>query len=195
MPNRILKESICTSSEIDALTPEEEVFFYRLIVNCDDFGRLDARLPILRAKCFPLRIDQVKDKDIERWLKRLSDKNLLFVYIVDNNPYLQLTTWEKHQQVRAKRSKCPSPDDADEDMQTSDINCNQAQVNVPVIQSNPIQSESESNPNLNPIRIQSAQLKLLAQVVLSNFGRPTLKNAVRERPKRRGPRLNRASSS
>ena len=148
LPNRILKESVCASSEINALASEEEVFFYRLIVNCDDFGRLDARLPILRAKCFPLRIDQVKDKDIERWLQSLSEQNLLFVYVVDGNPYLQLTTWDKHQQVRAKRSKCPSPDDADEDVQAPDINCSQVQVNVPVIQSNPIriQSESESNP-------------------------------------------------
>ena len=42
MPNRIIKESICTSCEIDSLTPEQEVFFYRLIVNCDDYGRMDA---------------------------------------------------------------------------------------------------------------------------------------------------------
>jgi len=53
VPNRIIKESICTSNEIDALKPEEEILFYRIIVNCDDFGRMDARLPILRAKCFP----------------------------------------------------------------------------------------------------------------------------------------------
>lgn len=145
LPNRILKESICTSSEIDALAPEEEVFFYRLIVNCDDHGRLDARPPILRAKCFPLRIDQVKDKDIERWLRKLESRHLLFVYVVDGQPYLQLTTWEKHQQVRAQRSKYPGPEEADQHLQSDDINCNQLQSNVPVIQSNPIQSESESN--------------------------------------------------
>jgi hypothetical protein len=34
VPNRIIKESICTSNEIDALKPEEELFFYRIIVNC-----------------------------------------------------------------------------------------------------------------------------------------------------------------
>ena len=51
MPNRILKDSICTSPNIDRVDRDAEVFFYRLIVRCDDFGRMDARLPILRAKC------------------------------------------------------------------------------------------------------------------------------------------------
>ena len=52
MPNRILKESICTSESIDRLSWLEEVTFYRLIVNCDDYGRMDARPPILRARLF-----------------------------------------------------------------------------------------------------------------------------------------------
>lgn len=43
MGNRILKESICTSENIDALSYFQEVFFYRMIVKCDDFGRVDAR--------------------------------------------------------------------------------------------------------------------------------------------------------
>ena len=32
MPNRIIKESICRSEEIDSLSWFEEVLFYRLIV-------------------------------------------------------------------------------------------------------------------------------------------------------------------
>ena len=36
MPNRIIRESICTSDSVDKLSWFEEVLFYRLIVNCDD---------------------------------------------------------------------------------------------------------------------------------------------------------------
>ena len=43
MPNRIIKESICTSENIDQLSPFCETVFYRLIVNVDDYGRIDAR--------------------------------------------------------------------------------------------------------------------------------------------------------
>lgn len=149
MPNRIIKESICTSNEIDALKPEEEILFYRIIVNCDDFGRMDARLPILRAKCFPLRIDSVKDKDIRVWMDSLIKQGLIFIYEVDGKEYLQMSTWEKHQQIRAKRSKYPAPDDG---LITSEINGNHKISNVP---ENPIQSNLESESNPNPTSTQS----------------------------------------
>ena len=127
MPNRIIKESICTSCEVDSLSAEEERFFYRLLVSCDDFGRIDARAEILRAKCFPLKLDKVANKDITKWLHKLSSTNLVIVYDVDGKKYLQFTTWDKHQQKRAKYSKYPAPDDG---LITSDNICNQMQSNV-----------------------------------------------------------------
>lgn len=142
MPNRILKDSICTSPNIDVLSRSAEVFFYRLLVQCDDFGRMDARTPILRAKCFPLQYEKATTADIDAWLCELQTAKLIAVYVVDDLPYLQMLTWEKHQQVRAKRSKYPP-------MQSHDINCNQMQSDDGIRllnQSNPIQSESESNP-------------------------------------------------
>jgi hypothetical protein len=150
VPNRILKESICTSSTIEKLTAEEEIFFYRLIVNCDDYGRFDARPTILRAKCFPLKIDKVTDSDISNWLNKLNQLDLITLYEVGGMEYLQMKTWEKHQQIRAKRSKYPSIDEDGVKIITFDINGNHMKSNVPVIQSNPIRIQSESNPNPNP---------------------------------------------
>jgi hypothetical protein len=128
MPNRILKESITTSCEVDNLSAEEERFFYRLIVICDDFGRMDARPPVLRARCYPLKLDSIKDKDIEKWLKALVEQKLIFIYKVNGKPFLQMTTWDKHQQKRAKKSKFPAPD---EGMISNDINRYQMQSYVP----------------------------------------------------------------
>lgn len=143
MPNRILKESICTSDTVDTLSWFEEVFFYRLIVNCDDYGRMDARPAILKANLFPLK--NITVADIEKTLNKLSAAGLVYRYIVNDKPYLQLVTWEKYQQVRSKKSKCPAPEEGMlYDKNTAhDIKCNQKKSNVPVIQSNPIQSESE----------------------------------------------------
>jgi uncharacterized phage protein (TIGR02220 family) len=143
MPNRIIKESICTSPDIDQLNPEEEIFFYRLMVNCDDYGRLDARLPILKAKLYPLK-ENMKSSDIKRYLKRLCDikpSPLIFIYENNNIPYLQMVSWDKHQQIRAKRSKHPAFNDEGSVMISHDINGNQLIAYVP---ENPIQSESES---------------------------------------------------
>ena len=55
MGNRIIKESICSSPTIDQLTWFEEAFFYRLMVNCDDYGRMDGRMPIIKSRLFPLK--------------------------------------------------------------------------------------------------------------------------------------------
>lgn len=139
MPNRIIKESICTSDNLDALSWFEEVLFYRLIVNCDDFGRMDARPPILRARLFPLKT--VTDKQIISALQSLRSAGIIDIYDVDGRSFLQMRTWERHQQLRAKKSKYPSPDgnltapdSTCNQMISNDINCNQMQSNVPVIQ-------------------------------------------------------------
>lgn len=114
MPNRIIKESICTSSEIDQLPPEAEVTFYRMIVNCDDYGRMEAEPKQLRAKLYPNKIDQITDADIDAWTQALTQPgpgghSLIFLYRANGRRYLQITRWEEHQRIRAKRSKHPDP--------------------------------------------------------------------------------------
>ncbi len=110
MPNRIIKESICRSDSIDSLSWFEEVLFYRLIVVCDDYGRFDGRPAIIKGACFPLK-DDITKKHISEAIDKLSTVGLVRGYEVQGRPYLQLTTWDCHQQVRAKKSKYPSPDD------------------------------------------------------------------------------------
>ncbi len=108
MPNRILKESVCTSPNMERLSWFEEVCFYRLIVQCDDYGRLDARPVLLRAKLFPLRED-VQVAEVDAAMARLEEVGLIERYEVIGRPYLQLATWERHQRVRNKRSRFPPP--------------------------------------------------------------------------------------
>jgi len=143
MPNRIIKESVCSSENIDNLTPQEEVLFYRIMVNCDDYGLMDARIAILKARCFPLR-PNLKAEILEKWLSALVENELLFLYFVDGRRYLKMTAWEKHQQIRAKKSKYPKPDINGNHIISDDINGNQIPAHVTVIQSNPIQSESNT---------------------------------------------------
>jgi hypothetical protein len=112
----------------------EEIFFYRLIVNCDDYGRMDGRASVLRARCFPLRLGKVSDAMVNGYLKQLVSVSMVQIYVADGKPYVQISAWDKHQQQRAKRSKYPSPDG----------NGNQMISDAPVIQSeSEIESESE----------------------------------------------------
>lgn len=140
MSNRILKESICRSETIDELNYFEESFFYRLIVNCDDYGRYDAREKILKSSLFPLK-DDITPQQINEVLERLCNIGLIFLYEVEGKRYLQMNTWLKHQQVRNKKSKYPAPDITCNQMQSNDINC--------CSESNP-ESNTNTNPNPNP---------------------------------------------
>ena len=139
MPNRIIKESICTSDNLDTLTPFQEVVFYRLLVNCDDYGRMDARPKILTARLFPLRA--VRSEQIAEALQALSSAELVSLYTVAGKPFLQMKTWERHQQIRAKKSKYPSPDDG---VPADAGACNHVISSDSKCPRNPIQSESES---------------------------------------------------
>ena len=47
MGNRLIMENICISEKINKLDLLGEVFFYRLLVQCDDYGVMDARPKIL----------------------------------------------------------------------------------------------------------------------------------------------------
>lgn len=140
MPNRILKESICSSESVDKLSWFEEVFFCRLIVNADDHGRMDARPAILRARLFPLR--DVTTEQIAEALAALQAVGCIGLYEVDGAPYLQFPDWDKHQTIRAKRSKFPAPPSASK--------CMQMQADASKCSRNPIQSESESESESNP---------------------------------------------
>lgn len=148
MPNRIIKESICTSDSLDTLSWFEEVLFYRLIVNCDDYGRFDGRAAVIKSRLFPLK-DNLTVKAVDAALNKLVSAELVVLYAFEDKPYLYLPTWDKHQQIRAKRSKYPAPEDG---VISNDINCNHLSAYVPVIQ-----SESNPNTNPNPNPIQSAR--------------------------------------
>jgi len=139
MPNRIIKESICTSESLSQLSDFEENFFYKIIVNCDDYGRFDARPAILKSRCYPLR-ERLTLKNIEDALSSLASAGCVELYIVDGKPFLRLPTWEVHQQIRAKKSKFPAPDSTGYQMISDDCKCPR----------NPIQSNPNPNPNPNP---------------------------------------------
>ena len=138
MPDRIIKESICTSDTLNQLSDFEERFWHRLIVNCDDYGRFDARPAILKGRLFPLMEGKTL-KDMSNTLSKLASVGLVELYEVDGKPFLHVVTWDKYQRIRAKRSKFPEPDGTCCHLPSDDVKCPR----------NPIQSESNPNPIRN----------------------------------------------
>ena len=143
MPNRSLKESITTSETVDRLSLLAESFFYRLIVNCDDYGRMDARPAVLLARCFPLKIGILHETDIQQALTELVNGDFIFLY-QNGHEFLQIKNWHSHQQIRAQRSKYPAPPDEDgNQLLAMDSGCSRN----PIQSESESQSESQSNPN------------------------------------------------
>ena len=152
MPNRVIKESIKCSPQIDALTWFEEVVFYRLIVTADDYGCFDGRPIVIKNSLFPTK-DSVTVKSIESALSHLASVGLIYRYESNGMPYLTFPTWERHQRVRNKHRKYPQPE---ENKAEKDLSANCCQMSASCQpESNPIRIQSESNPN----PIQSADFQ------------------------------------
>lgn len=113
MPTRLLREGIISSPRVNSLSPLAELFYRRLMSIVDDYGRFYAAPMSLRAACYPLRLDSVRDSDVAKWLSECASSRLLVVYEVASVRYLEMLDFR--QQVRAKKSKYPEkPQDAEQ---------------------------------------------------------------------------------
>lgn len=142
MPNRLIKESICTSEDLDKLSPMAEILFYRLIVKADDYGAYYGNVSIIKSNCFPLKSDDITCDQVKEWLCELVSAGLVDTYKAEGRDYIQFHKWKNHQQIRAKKRKFPEPDNSGNQLKSDDSKCPRNPI-----QSNPIriQSESESN--------------------------------------------------
>lgn len=148
MPNRIIKESIKTSDEIDSLSWFEEVMFYRILVTVDDYGCMDGRITVVRNQLFPTK-DNVTSKSIETALSTLETNGLIKKYFFQGHPYIQVAKWEKHQRVRGAIRKFPDPSECDAEQIAAD--CGELRQ----VAANCGEMPPKSNPNPNPNPIQS----------------------------------------
>lgn len=110
MPNRMLKESIKTSDQIDALTAFEEVVFYRILVTVDDFGCMEGKPVIVKNQLFPTK-ENVTTKSIRDALTKLESTGLLRIYYKDDHPYIYVCKFGDHQRLRNRVRKFPNPDE------------------------------------------------------------------------------------
>ena len=145
MPNRIIKESVCTSEKLNQLSDFEFRLWVGLITYVDDAGRGDARPAIIKGRVFPLR-ERTTNKDVEGALSHMAAIGCISLYEVDEKPYLWFPTWKVHQRIRDCKPKFPEPPIRGELPQVA------ADCGSRAGESNPIQSESESNPNPNTSR-------------------------------------------
>lgn len=146
MPNRIIKESICCSDDIDKLTAFEETVFYRMIVRADDYGRLDARPSFLKSMLFVTK-QGITEKNVQDAVLKMASVGLVRLYEVDGKPFLSFPKWDLHQRVRNSKEKYPAPPENTDCGVSPQVAANCGELpRVAAL----IQSESNPNPNPNP---------------------------------------------
>lgn len=153
MPNRIIKESLCTSEKIASLSDFEFRLWIGLITQVDDAGRGDARPAVIKGRVFPFR-DRLTIKDVDAALHGLADKGCVTLYDVDGRPYFYFPSWTKHQRIRDCKPKYPEP--CCDNLRPSAASCGELPQAAALIQ-------SESNPNPNPNPNPKARAELFAR--------------------------------
>lgn len=184
MPNRIIKESICTSEDIAGLSMGAEILFYHLMVKADDFGVYFGNEQIIKNTCFPLKSSEIKVKQVESWLNELVKAGLLFVYVAeDGKKYVQFTKWAKHQQIRAKKSKYPLFDSTCNQLLSDDSNSCRNPIQYE-IQSNTAQSADEIERcflalwDLYPKKVDKSAVTKKAKIELHKAGFDAVSSAI-----------------
>lgn len=168
MPNRILRDGILESELVDKLDWPAEVFYRRLMSVVDDFGRFSADPVILRAKCYPRRVDEVTTAQVSGWLVECAAAELIELYEVEGKKYL---VFHKLGTPRAKDSRYPAPIS-----HTDEIICMQTQASVPY-----------SNANANAYASSNAKRRGAQQRgALAPGGEPEPTVSRQEGPSREG---------
>lgn len=104
--NRILR-NWTYSPKVDKLSAKAEVFFTRLIMTADNFGRYFASPKLLKAALFPLK-EKMKSEEMVPLLNECAEAGLLQLYYVNGKDYLSIYDFGQRLYITTK-STFPAP--------------------------------------------------------------------------------------
>ena len=136
----MIDKVIILSRKINAISEGAENLYYRIYVNTDDFGLFHADPEILKGQIYTLRKD-ITIEIIQNRLDELIEIELIRIYKDNDETYLEVVDFEKHQTFRkdyTRKYDYPKPDTKSYE---------------------PVQSRTESLSNINEIKLKEIQLK------------------------------------
>lgn len=102
MPKRMIRDWT-DSEKVNGLTVHAERLFVRLIMKADDFGRFTANPKLVRAFCFPLLLESIREADVARSLNEIEKAGLIVLYESAGKPLLCIKDFGQ----RLKRESIP----------------------------------------------------------------------------------------
>lgn len=107
---RMIDPGFWTDEKLGSVPPLARLLFMGLISNSDDEGILPGHPALIKSQIFPYDIE-VTVSMVTEWLDLLSDLNIIIAYTVDNQTYIQVKNFLKHQTInKAQKSKYPKPE-------------------------------------------------------------------------------------
>lgn len=104
---RMISPEFWTDEKLGILPVETRLLFMGLISNADDEGRLPGNTMLVKSVIFPY--DNFSNNKIEEWLLSLAQQNIIVRYKFDNQTYIQIVNFSKHQTInRPTPSKIPT---------------------------------------------------------------------------------------
>lgn len=137
---RMIDKVIILSRKINAISEGAENLYYRIYVNTDDFGLFHADPEILKGQIYTLRKD-ITIEIIQKRLYELVEIDLIKIYKNNDETYLEIVDFEKHQTFRkdyTRKYDYPKPSTKSYES---------------------VQNHTESLSNINEIKLKETKLK------------------------------------
>lgn len=99
---RVIRKGFVDSDKVNSLSWFAECVYHRLLLVADDYGLYDARLAYLRSQLFGLKLDAVREADLQRALADVERAGLVRFYSVEGKPYLQLLNYGQRTQSKPR---------------------------------------------------------------------------------------------
>lgn len=96
MPNRIIKDSIWTSPNLNKLSAQAERHFYRVLLSADDYGCFESTRAVLKGKCYPLKLNTIKEKDIDKWQIEMISLDIIKEWEKEERIFAAFCQFDKH---------------------------------------------------------------------------------------------------
>jgi len=107
---RMIDKVVILSKKVNAVSEGAENLYYRVNISADDYGRYHAEPEILKGQIYTLR--KIRLAEIFRRVDELWGIELIKMYAVNGEKYLEIIDFEKHQTFksdRPKKAECPEP--------------------------------------------------------------------------------------
>lgn len=104
---RMVSPEFWTDEKLGLMPVEARLLFMGLISNADDAGRLPGNTLLVKSMIFPY--DTCSTNKVEDWIKLLHQHRLINRYNVNDQTYIQIINFTKHQNInRPTPSKIPA---------------------------------------------------------------------------------------